>query len=192
MNAALFFTRGLNRLLERSPGATEQLRPHAGQTVRFDTGFKQWDVQIADDGALLEIVTESPDATISLPPSLLARLPFSGRDALRDADVKGDPALLHTLDKVFGDLSWDVEADLAPLIGERAAHRASTLGREVRRTVQQASAALQANVSEYIVEEIELMARKVDVSRFNGEVDTLVDEVERLEARIRRLEASAS
>lgn len=184
--------RGLNRLLERSPGATEQLRQHAGQIIRFDTGFKQWDIQIAEDGAFREIVTESPDATIPLPPSLLARLPFSGRSALRNADVRGDPALLHTLDKVFGDLSWDVEVDLAPLIGESAAHRASTLGREVRRTVQNAAAALQANVSEYIVEEIELMARKVDVNRFNREVDTVVDEVARLEARIGRLEASAS
>lgn len=188
----LFITRCLNRLLQRSPGATEQLRQHAGQTVRFDAGFKQWDVQIADDGALVEIVTESPDATLSLSPGVLARLPFSGRDALRAADVKGDPALLHTLDKVFGDLSWDVEADLAPLIGEGAAHRANTLGREIRGTVRHAAAALQANVSEYIVEEIEWMARKVDVSRFNDEVDALGDEVALLEARIRRLEAPVS
>lgn len=187
-----FFIPGLNRLLNRSPGATEQLRHHAGQVVRFDTGFKQWDVQIADDGALRETVTESPDALINLPPSLLARLPFSGRNALRDADFRGDPALLHTLDKVFGDLSWDVEADLAPLIGESAAHRAMTTGRDVLRTVRHAAVSLQGNVSEYIVEEIELMARKVDVNRFNQEVDALVDEVARLEARIRRLDAPSS
>lgn len=189
MSAARLFIRVLNHLLEHSPGAIEQLRHHAGQTVRFDTGFKLWDLQIADDGVFRETVTESPDATIPLPASLLARLPFSGREALRDADVRGNPALLHTLDKVFGDLSWDVEADLAPLIGESAAHRASSLGHEVRRTLQRATGALQANVGEYIVEEIELMARKVDVSRFNREVDTVVDEVARLEARIRRLEA---
>lgn len=160
--------------------------------MRFDTGFKQWDVQIADDGALREIVTESPDAIINLPPSLLARLPFSGRSALRDAEFKGDPALLQTLDKVFGDLNWDVEADLAPLIGDSAAHRAITTGRDVLRTVRQAAVSLQGNVSEYIVEEIELMARKVDVNRFNREVDALVDEVARLEARIKRLETSPS
>lgn len=160
--------------------------------MRFDTGLKQWDVQIADDGALQGIITESPDAIIHLPPSLLARLPFSGRNALRDAEFQGDPALLHTLDKVFGDLSWDVEADLAPLIGDSAAHRASTLGRDVLRTVRHAAVSLQGNVSEYIVEEIELMARKVDVNRFNQEVDALVDEVARLEARIRRLDAPSS
>lgn len=187
-----FFIRGLNHLLNQNAGATELLRHHAGQVVRFDTGFKQWNVQIADDGVLQEIVGDSPDAIIHFPPSLLARLPFLGRNALRDADFKGDPALLHTLDKVFGDLSWDVEADLAPLIGESAAHRALTAGRDVLRTARHAADSLQANVSEYIVEEIELMARKVDVNRFNREVDTLVDEVARLEARIRRLDTPSS
>ena len=192
MSATPFFIRGLNRLLKRSPGATGQLLRHAGQVVRFSTNFKQWDVQIADDGALQEIATESPDASIHLPPGLLARLPFSGRGALRDAAFEGDPALLQTLDKVFGDLRWDVEADLAPFIGDSAAHRAVTTGRGVLRTVRHAAVSLQGNVSEYMVEEIALMARKVDVNRFNGEVDILVDEVARLEARIKRLDAPPS
>lgn len=192
MSAAPFFIRGLNRLLKRSPGATEQLRRHAGQTVRLATSFKQWDAEITDDGALQEISNESPDAIINISPSLLARLPFSGRGALRDAEFEGDPALLQTLDKIFGDLRWDAEADLATLIGDSAAHRAMTTGRAVLSTVRHATVSLQGNVSEYMVEEIELMARKVDVIRFNGEVDALVDAVARLEARIKRLEAPPS
>ena len=187
-----FFIRGVNHLLHQSPGATERLRPHAGQVVRFATGFNQWDFQIADDGELMTIVTESPDAVVNISPGLVARLPFLGRDALRDADFRGDPALLNSLNNVFSNLTWDVEAQLAPLIGDIAAHQATGVARNAFHTVRHAIRSLQGNVSEYVVEEIELMARKVDVSRFNHEVDELVDKVARLEARIRRLASSSS
>lgn len=185
------FVRGLNHLLHQSLGAIELLRPHTGQIVRFATGPKQWDFQISHEGELVEIVTESPDAIVNISPGLVARLPFLGRDALRDADFRGDPALLNTLNNVFSNLTWDVEAELAPLIGDIAAHRATEVARTAFHAARHAVRSLQGNVSEYVVEEIELMARKVDVSRFNHEVDELVDKVARLEARIRRLDASS-
>jgi ubiquinone biosynthesis accessory factor UbiJ len=50
-------------------------------------------------------------------------------------------------------------------------------------------AAFGLNASEYVVEEAELMARGVDVARFNREVDTLADDAARLDARLRQLEA---
>ena len=186
-----FLVRGVNHLLHQSPGATELLRQHTGQIVRFATGLNQWDFQISDDGDLIESVTESPDAIVNISAGLAARLPFLGRDALRDADFRGDPALLSTLNNVFSNLTWDVEAELAPLIGDIAAHRATGVARNAFHTVHHAAHSLQGNVSEYVVEEIELMARKVDVSRFNDEVDDLVDKVARLETRINRLDASS-
>jgi ubiquinone biosynthesis protein UbiJ len=41
-----------------------------------------------------------------------------------------------------------------------------------------------------MVEEAELMARGVDVARFNRDVDALADDAARLEARLRLLEAA--
>ncbi len=55
-------------------------------------------------------------------------------------------------------------------------------------TLQHSARALGRNASEYLIEEVELMARKVDVARFNRAVDTLADDVARLEARLARLE----
>jgi ubiquinone biosynthesis protein UbiJ len=121
----------------------------------------------------------------------LAQLPFAGRAAFRYAEHRGDPALLHTLDRVFRDLEWDVEADLAPLVGDVAAHRLHASARQVVAGFGQACSAVGRNATEYLVEEAELMARGVDVTRFNREVDALMDDVARLEARLRRLEANA-
>jgi len=190
VSAASFFERSLNHLLQQSPGATELLRCHAGQCVRFDLVVQQRDFRIAADGRLSATACASPDAILRVTPSLLTGLPFLGRDALRFAEYSGAPALLQTLDKVFRDLSWDVEAGLAPVLGDIAAHRVSTVGRDALHTLRQAVQSLQTSASEYVVEEIELIARKVDVARFNHEVDGLVDDVARLEARLAKVEAS--
>jgi ubiquinone biosynthesis protein UbiJ len=180
--------RSLNHLLRQTPGAAEALVRHAGASVRFDLALAQFDFRIADDGCFSEAVVEVPDAVIRPTAALVARLPFFGRDALRLADYSGDPALLATLDRVFRQLDWDVEADLAPWVGDIAAHRLHAFGRDALAGVTHAFSALGHNASEYVIEEAELMARGVDVARFNREVDVLTDDVARLEARLRQLD----
>ncbi|MDP1644320.1 MAG: hypothetical protein Q8L71_02310 [Thiobacillus sp.] len=188
MIAEALIERSLNHLLRQSPGATEALRRHAGRSVRFDLTLAQFDCRIADDGYFSEAVVDVPDAVIRPTPALVARLPFFGRDAWRFAEYSGDPALLATLDRVFKQLNWDVEADLAPLVGDIAAHRLHTMGRDALAGIAHMVSALGHNASEYVVEEAELMARAVDVARFDHEVDLLADGVARLDARLRLLE----
>jgi ubiquinone biosynthesis protein UbiJ len=185
--AEALIERSLNHLLRQSPGAADALLHHAGCSVRFDLTFAQFDCRIADDGCFSEAVVATPDAIIRPTPALIARLPFFGRDALRHADYSGDPALLATLDRVFKQLNWDVEADLAPVVGDIAAHRLHALGRDVLANLAHTVSALGHNASEYMVEEADMMARSVDVARFNREVDLLADDVARLDARLRRL-----
>lgn len=180
--------RSLNHLLQQTPGAAEALVRHAGMSVRFDLAVRQLDFRIADDGYLSEAVVATPDAVIRPTAAMLARLPFFGREALRLADYQGEPALLATLDRVFKQLDWDVEADLAPWVGDIAAHRLHGIGRDALAGLRQVATTLGVNASEYVVEEAELMARRVDVDRFNRDVDTLTDAVARLEARLARLE----
>ena len=188
MIAEALFERSLNHLLRQSPGASEALCRHAGCSVRFDLTLTQLDFRIADDGCFSEAVVDGPDAVIRPTAALLTRLPFFGREALRDADYSGDPSLLATLDRVFRQLDWDVEADLAPIVGDIAAHRLHGLGRDALVSLGQMFSALGHNASEYAVEEAELMARGVDVARFNHDVDALTDDVARLDARLRVLE----
>ena len=189
MIAEALIERSLNHLLRQSPGAAEALARHAGASVRFDLALAQYDFRIADDGCFSEAGVDAPDAVIRPTPALVVRLPFFGRETLRDADYSGDPALLATLDRVFKQLDWDVEADLAPLVGDIAAHRLHALGRDALAGLAHAFSALGHNAGEYVVEEAELMARAIDVARFNRAVDVLADDAARLEARLRLLEA---
>ena len=184
--------RSLNHVLQQSPGATDALSRHAGASVRFDLALAQFDFRIADDGCFSEAAVDAPDAVVRPTPALVARLPFFGRDALRLADTHGDPALLATLDRVFKQLNWDVEADLAPIVGNIAAHRLNAFGRDALAGIAHSFSAFGHNASEYVIEEAELMARGVDVARFNRAVDTLADDVARLDARLRQRESGAA
>ena len=184
--------RSLNHVLQQSPGAADALSRHAGASVRFDLALAQFDFRIADDGCFSEAAVDAPDAVVRPTPALVARLPFFGRDALRLADTHGDPALLTTLDRVFKQLNWDVEADLAPIVGNIAAHRLNAFGRDALAGIAHSFSAFGHNASEYVIEEAELMARDVDVARFNRAVDTLADDVARLDARLRQRESGAA
>jgi len=188
--AEALFERSLNHLLRQSPGTAEALVRHAGCSVRFDLTLAQFDFRIADDGCFSEAVVDTPDAVVRPTPALVARLPFFGREALRHADYSGDPALLATLDRVFRQLDWDIEADLAPVVGDIAAHRLHAFGRNALANLAHTVSALGHNASEYMAEEAELMARGVDVARFNRDVDALADDVARLDARLRLLETT--
>lgn len=181
--------KGLNHLLRQSPGAAEALLRHSGMSVRFDLGLIQLDFRIADDGYFSAAALDTPDVRIRPTARLLTRLPFFGREALRDAEYQGDPALLATLDRVFKQLRWDVEADLAPWVGDIAAHRLHGLGRDALGQLGSVFTALGRNASDYVVEEADMMARALDVARFNADVDALADAVARLEARIKQREA---
>jgi ubiquinone biosynthesis protein UbiJ len=184
--------RSLNHVLQQSPGAADALSRHVGASVRFDLALAQFDFRITDDGCFSEAAVDAPDAVVRPTPALVARLPFFGRDALRLADTHGDPALLATLDRVFKQLNWDVEADLAPIVGDIAAHRLNAFGRDTLAGIAHSFSAFGHNASEYVIEEAELMARGVDVARFNRAVDTLADDVARLNARLRQLESGAT
>ena len=178
-------------MLAQNPGASSLLSQHAGQYVRIDLGFKQLDFAISADGHLLASPTAEPDATLRATSSVLMQLPFLGREAMRHADYSGDAALLQTLDKLFREVRWDIEAELAPVLGDIVAHRVATTTQQAAQSLRQAAHAIQSSLSEYVVEETALLARKHDVARLAREIDTLVDDVARFEARLTRVESNA-
>ena len=192
MSLTSLFERSLNHLLQQTPGANGLLGQHAGTCVCLDLGFAQLDFLITAEGQFSEAPNATPDATLRATSHVLLQLPFLGRQALRHAEYSGDPALLQTLDQVFREVRWDIEAELAPLMGDIAAHRIAQAAQRATQTLRQAAQALQTSSSEYIVEEIALLARKSDVTRFCAQVDTMVDDTARLEARLAQFEANSS
>lgn len=184
-------TAGLNRVFTQTPGAADALSRHAGKTIALDWIVSRLTLRIDTDGALHMEATAAPDAVIFVSPGLIAQLPFKGKAAFREARTEGDAELLSAFNDAFSQINLDAEAELASVFGPIAGFRLAEAGRTFSQWVGQAATGTARSLAEYAVEESPMLASKIDVARFNHDVDTLRDDVVRLEARLSRLLASA-
>jgi ubiquinone biosynthesis protein UbiJ len=100
----------------------------------------------------------------------------------------GDAELAAALQFLFRNLSWDVEEDLARVIGDLAAHRLVNSAREFLTWQKDAAARIGENLAEYLSEEAAMLAPRPELARYAREVAELRDAVERLEKRLERID----
>lgn len=176
----------LNHLLEQNGWAFERLARFAGKTVRFEVAPFSFGYCILPDGSLCDAsADDSADAICTIAPSLLPSLAL--HDELAHARIisAGDAGLLTEIFYLSRNLSWDAAEDLSRITGDIAAER-------IVRTAQSLSpgaslTSLAQAAAEYITEERPLIAKPGAISSFTRQVDTLRDDMARLEQRIARL-----
>lgn len=190
--------RGLNALLRREPWARERLAAQAGKSLRLTAG-EPWMLQcsIASDGALQACERAVvPDVVLSIPPE--RRLDLLG--AWRDeglagvtglAHIQGDAGLAHLVSDLARGLRWDAEDDLSRVVGDVAAVRLTRGARELAGGLRQAARRAQDNLTEYLGEESGLGVRGADFRAWTSDRQALESRLERLDARLRRLEGGA-
>ena len=178
----------INHLLAASGWAQARLQPFAGQGFRIEGG--PWPIALAvvDDGLLAEAAPESvPAVTISLGEGVIGDLLSDPQRAFASARLSGPANFAETLAFVFRNLRWDYEADLAGIIGDIPARRLAKLVASGLDQQRRALAGIGANVAEYLTEEGHLVTPQRDVKAFATAVDSLRDDVARLEKRITAL-----
>ncbi len=183
---------GLNHLLRQQPWAAERLRPFAGQAVEFRCPpFPDLRFKITDEGLLDRGRAEAASAlVVKLTPGALPFLLARDETARKQVEIEGSADLASTVDYLFRNLTWDVEEDLSRVFGDIAAHRLAGGGRAFAAWQREAALRLAENLAEYWTEEQPLLARPADVENFCRNVDTLRDDVARLEKRIQQLSGS--
>ena len=182
--------KAFNHLLEQTPSAQAGLARHAGKSLRLHGGLFDLDIAVTADGAFTDTATENPDATIRLDPALLINLPVSGRAAFRSLQTAGDADLLAEVNRAFQTLQWDMEADLAPLVGNMAAHRLASGTQALGNLARQGIESMAATLAEFLTEEQPMLANRPQAEEFYRKVDTLRDDTARLVARLKRLESA--
>ncbi len=141
-------------------------------------------------------IPDEPDVVIEGPLSSLLRMATADGDmaALAGSGVRvsGRADLAQAFQKLIKFGKPDLEEELAGLVGDaaafelsRAAARLFDWGRSTRRT-------LMDNLGEYLTEERRDLPSRYEMTRFTRNVQTLRDDVERAEARLRRLETRQS
>jgi ubiquinone biosynthesis protein UbiJ len=178
----------IQHLLAQNEWAAPMLQPFASKAVQLNFVLLKTSLVILENGSLaIAGETNVPDATITIPPSLLLRLMAKDESAKLQIKVDGDTHLATALAKVLSHVRWDYEDDLSKLTGDVSANKIGEFTRQSVNSVKDTAINLAEMLSEYWQEEKPLLAKKRHVEQFNTEVDTLRADVERLEKRLNKL-----
>lgn len=134
------------------------------------------------------------DATLSgTPIGLLALAGPRAEGALRGGGVRieGDAEVAQKFRDLLAESQPDFEEELARVLGDVAARNIANLARGFLDFGRKAGRSLAGNVSEYLQEEGRDVPTRTEMEEFLSDVDHLRDDVERLDARLARLESGA-
>lgn len=147
---------------------------------------------IGEDGVALKLGAQrEPDVLITGSLFSLSSIALTGGGgAMRDGsiDFAGDVYTAQAFQQLLGYGRPDLEEELSAIVGDTAAHGIGDVARNIGRWAEDARKTMRQNLSEYLQEESRAVPSRYEVDRFRQAVNTLRDDVDRLEARIRRLE----
>ena len=198
MDALLAVLRPLANVMNRNIRATTPARALCGEldgkcvAVRVENTGLAARFDIRRDG--LELSGSLPDEPdVLIEGSLLSLTQLAGESgaaAIRDGRVRlsGDAETAAQFQALLRLARPDIEEELSAVVGDAAAHRLGSIARDIGRWSRDARATMGANVREYLQEERRDVPSRYEVDRFATRVSVLRDDVERLEARLNRLQ----
>jgi ubiquinone biosynthesis protein UbiJ len=192
----------LNRYLGLEDAVLAECGQLSGRSVALAIDAPAWTFVIEFHGGgvrVLEPGAFEPDVTVRGSLATLMRLAWTisrkdggdGGGIPQGLTVDGDVELLRRFNRLLAQVGFDPEEFAARFVGDAAAHRLNqglqTLFGWGKRSVD----TLALDTAEFLREETKDLARASDVDGWIDAVEALRDGVERLEARLRRLEAHA-
>ena len=182
-------------VLDLDPEARDAVTRLSGKVVDLDvTGAGALRLRIDGERVHVGPRDDAVDADVTIrgaPLSLLRFLLADDRETLilgNAVSLHGDIALATRLQQIAAAMDVDVEEGLAQRFGDIPAHELMRRLRGLGGWMRAAGISLLADVSEYLRYEAAWTPRRADAERFAHAVDDLRDDVDRLEARVGRLE----
>jgi ubiquinone biosynthesis protein UbiJ len=195
------FLKPLEELLARGVAASSEAGALcarlAGRRVRLDLeGLPgALDIRVDESGQLrlAFAAAEEPDCVIRALPLGLLRAGVTGRaDALGagGAEVRGDPVVAQDFQRLLSLARPDWEEELSRLVGDVAAHQLGTMARGLAGWSRKAADTLALDAGEFLTEESRQIPTRYEIEEVLDSVDSVRDDVDRLEARLDRLRES--
>jgi len=184
----------LNRNIQESTPARELCAKLAGTVVAVrvsDTALAAY--FIVDDEAIDVVAATAQDPDVLITGSLITLASLAGQSgttAIRDGslDISGDAELAGQFQQLLSFARPDIEEELSGIVGDAAAHRLGEIARGFGRWGREARSTMGANIREYLQEESRDAPSRYEVEKFNTDVSKLRDDVDRIEARLNRLQ----
>jgi ubiquinone biosynthesis protein UbiJ len=191
---------GINRVLALDAGSTARLERLEGKLLQLDLegvgislfmsfAFGSVRVGLHSEREADTVITGSPASLFQmLAPEEISDwgLPGSG------VTIQGDANLARDLGNVFSRLNPDWEAQLAGMFGDTLGFQLAAGLRSGAGTLRSAARESVEMATRHFRDDSGMLVKPQDMRQFSGEVDRLRDTVERLQARISRLQERRS
>lgn len=185
----------MEHYLRLDPEGRELLGQLQGRVIALEflgLGGRLYFIPTRNSLRVLSQFDGEPDCTLRGAPLSLLRLSLAENKTglLRGPalELLGDTSLAHDFAKILGEIQFDWEEQLSRLTGDVLAHGLARGVRALGRWGQESLSSLRLDTRDYLQEEAQLLPSASEVEAFNAEVDRLRDDVERLAARIARLQ----
>ncbi len=198
----------LNAYLALDPQVQEKLAKLQGRVIAIELETAPGDTLLTltmlpgkKGIELLTQYTGEADTTLSGMPLALAKMSLASKFEAANLDcpnasevlfsgdviIRGDVELGQRFRRILDEMDIDWEEHLSHLAGDILAHKTGNVLREVGQWWQQALSTLANDGTEFMQQESALLPETAELSQFMNEVDTLRGDLDRLEARVRRL-----
>ncbi len=188
----------LNRNIATQARAAAVCRRLEGKSLQLDVqGLIPVRVRaLCERGRLALLAGDDAPADASIQgsaPALLAMMkgaatPAAGKGAV---SVRGDAEVAELYRELLALVRPDPEEETARLFGDVAARRLGNVARQTVGWLKDAKRSVGENIAEYLTEESRDLVNRTELDEFLRAVDDLREGADRLEARIRRLDARA-
>lgn len=184
----------LNKAMQLDPETLQRLGSLHGRVIKLELIGLDLHLFLVPDPGGIQLLSElegEPDCTLRGTPLDLANM-RSSRDSADqlfsgNVQIEGDSAIAHQFGEIMSSLEIDWEEQLSHLTGDVVAHEVGNLTRSVVHWGGRLAHTFGLNLQEYLQEEVRLLPSRYELEPFFDDVDHLRDDVERLHARVARL-----
>lgn len=178
----------LNHLVKNESWARERLRQFSGSRLLIAAGTIQLNLRIDDKGLFsLADLSQPADVLLNLPADAPLKFLFDRNALFSSIKLSGSADLAECLAFVFRNLHWDIEGDLASILGDIPARRLALIGTQLGNHLQDGAKRMSQNFIEFSTEDSQLLVATREINEFCQAVDDVRDDAARLEKRIKQL-----
>tara|TARA_B100001173_G_scaffold160509_1_gene138879 strand:- start:704 stop:1279 length:576 start_codon:yes stop_codon:yes gene_type:complete len=173
----------VNHLLSQNDWMQSKLIAHKNKTITISISNFEIHFEIKNNGQLKTIDKKKKvDCIIKLSINdFISQIINNNKGKI---SIEGDLELAKEVSEILKQIEWDIEEDLSKYIGDIPAIHTTRLIKKILHTGKNNINNLTGSLLEYWEEENKILAKKNHVSKFNYEVDQIVEDVDRLEAKI--------
>jgi ubiquinone biosynthesis accessory factor UbiJ len=174
----------LNHLLSQNDWMQSDLIDHRDKIIKIEISDLKLILKV-DKNGLLNSLSESEKFDCIIKLSINDFINQLIKKNNGNISIEGDLELANKVSQVLKKIEWDVEEDLSKYIGDLPAIQATKILKKIVTNSKKNISNISGGLLEFWQEENKILTKKRDVETFNSEVDKIVDDTERLEAKIK-------